>query len=98
MLEYPDAPEPLAADVTTVPAGYDTVYRAVPAGRFDDSDERPGGPVDLADCAEDNWVLSGPDNYYGRAMRGACRQAGFEPKSLTWSVNSRPRSRWSRPV
>ncbi|MGB3185816.1 MAG: LysR substrate-binding domain-containing protein [Ornithinimicrobium sp.] len=89
MLDYPDAPEPWVAGVTTVPAGYDTVYLAVPAGRFDDSQGRPTGPVDLADFATDDWVLSGPDNYYGRAMRGACRQAGFEP-TVVHRVNEQP--------
>ncbi len=47
------------------------------------------GPVDLADLSEHDWVLSGTRNYYGRAMRSACQQAGFEPR-VAHEVDEQP--------
>ncbi len=32
----------------------------------------------LADLADQDWVISGPRTYYGRAIRTACHQAGFD--------------------
>jgi len=73
LLDYPDAPEPWKADLGVVPLGQDQIHLAVSAG----SDHRPG--TDLAALADEDWILSGPDTYWGRAVRTACRRAGFEP-------------------
>lgn len=74
LIDYPDAPEPWGAGIAITPAGLDTVSLAAPAGRFDRQD------VHLADLADCDWVMSGPNSYYGRAMRSACQRAGFEPR------------------
>ncbi|REK87784.1 LysR family transcriptional regulator [Streptomyces inhibens] len=34
----------------------------------------------LADTAGFDWILPAPGSYYGRAVRAACRRAGFEPR------------------
>ncbi len=72
LIDYPDATEPWASGITIVPARYDELHLAVPSGRF------PPGKVRLADLAAQDWVMSGPQTYYGRAVRSACRQAGFD--------------------
>ena len=45
---------------------------AAPAGRF-------AGPVALADLAAEIWAAEPAANTCGRAVRVACRRAGFEP-------------------
>ncbi len=72
LIDYPDATEPWGAGITTVPATRDELHLAAPAGQF------PPGKIRLADLADQDWVISGPRTYYGRAVRSACRQAGFE--------------------
>ncbi len=83
LLDYPDAPEPWLAGVTSVPVGMDEVYLGAPSGWFDH------GPADLADLADHDWVLAGARTYYGRAMRSACRGAGFEPR-VVHEVDEQP--------
>lgn len=41
---------------------------------------RRQGQVSIADYADRDWVISGPETHYGRAVRAACREAGFEPR------------------
>lgn len=72
LIDYPDATEPWAPGITIVPATRDALHLAVPTGRF------PPAKVRLADLADQDWVMSGPRTYYGRAVRTACRQAGFD--------------------
>jgi DNA-binding transcriptional LysR family regulator len=74
LIDYPDAPEPWAADLTVVPLGLDRIHLAAPAA----SAYRPG--TDLGDLAGEDWIISGPRTYYGRAVRTACRRAGFDPR------------------
>ncbi|MEJ2871445.1 LysR family transcriptional regulator [Actinomycetospora sp. OC33-EN08] len=74
LLDYPDAPEPWAADLGVRPLGLDRMHLAAPT----DSSYGPG--TDLAELAHENWIISGPQTYYGRAVRTACRRAGFEPR------------------
>ena len=73
LLDYPDAPEPWKADLAALPLGQDQIHLAVRAG----SPYRPG--VEIGALAGEDWILSGPDTYWGRAVRTACRRAGFEP-------------------
>ncbi len=72
LIDYPDATEPWGPGITIVPAMYDVLHLAAPTGQF------APGKVRLADLADHDWVVSGPRTYYGRAIRSACRQAGFE--------------------
>src|SRR5680860_1413691 len=74
LIDYPDATEPWASGITIVPTVHDELHLAAPTGRF------LPGKVRLADLAEQDWVLSGPRPYYGRAVRSACQQAGFDIK------------------
>ncbi len=73
MLDYPDAPEPWSPELSVVPIGIDEINLAAPAG----SGFQHG--VALAELDNEDWILSGVHTYYGRAMRAACRTAGFEP-------------------
>ncbi len=72
LIDYPDATEPWGHGITIVPSMRDALHLAAPAGQF------APGKVRLADLADHDWVVSGPRTYYGRAVRSACRQAGFE--------------------
>ena len=72
LIDYPDATEPWTSGITIVPAIRDALHLAVPAGRF------PPTKVRLADLGDQDWVISGPRTYYGRAVRSACQQAGFD--------------------
>ncbi|HKJ12408.1 MAG TPA: LysR family transcriptional regulator [Ornithinimicrobium sp.] len=83
ILEYPDAPEPWAPGLTFTPLGMDQLHLAAPAGWFS------GSHVDIADLADVDWVMSGTRNYYGRALRQACRQAGFDPR-VVHDVDEQP--------
>lgn len=83
LLEYPDAPEPWVSRLTFLGLGMDDTHLAAPTGWLDRR------RVDLADLADHDWVLSGERNYYGRAMRSACRQAGFEPR-VVHEVDEQP--------
>lgn len=73
MLDYPDAPEQWSPDLSVVPIGLDEIHLAAPAG------SGLGDEVRLAELADEPWILSSTATYYGRAMRAACRAAGFEP-------------------
>ncbi len=72
LIDYPGATEPWAPGITIVSAARDELHLAAPTGRF------PAAKVRLADLADQDWVMSGPRTYYGRAVRTACRKAGFE--------------------
>ena len=74
LLDYPDAPEPWKADLRVVPLGQDEIHLAVPAG------SRHGPGTDLEALADEDWILSGLHTYWGRAVRTACRRAGFDPR------------------
>ena len=83
LIDYPDAAEPWRSGTAITPVGLDTLHLAAPAGWFDQ------GVVELATLADQDWIMSGPDNYYGRAMRSACQRAGFEPRT-THQVDEQP--------
>lgn len=72
LIDYPDVTEPWTPGITTVSTGHDQMHLAAPSGWF------PSAEVRLADLADHDWVMSGPRTYYGRAVRSACRQAGFD--------------------
>jgi len=72
VIDYSSYPEPLAPDLERHVVAVERMHAAVPAGF-------PPGPVPLAELAEHPWVLAGPRSQFGRAVRMACRQEGFEP-------------------
>jgi hypothetical protein len=71
---------PSPASLGVVQIGPEDFQVAAPAGRLDN--DRP----QLSDLADLDWIISGPETYYGRAMRTACARAGFEP-SVRHQVN-----------
>jgi len=75
VLDYPDAPMPWGEEPHPIPVGFDRLRLAVP-GTVD----QPVEPVPLTDLAERPWILSGPGTHFGRAVRAACRRAGFAPR------------------
>jgi molybdate transport repressor ModE-like protein len=52
----------------------EAMFVAAPVGRFP-----PGRPVAMAELAGEPWAMSGLRTDCGRAVRAACRAAGFEP-------------------
>lgn len=76
-LDYPDAPVPQAPGVEVVPIASEVfslgAAAPLPVG--------PRGLVSLRAVAEHDWILPPADTNYGRAVRGVCRRAGFEPRA-----------------
>ena len=63
-----------------------------PSASGADRESRPprttarGGGTDLADLADVDWVMPPEDAACGRAVRAACRTAGFEPR-VRWETD-----------
>lgn len=89
-LDYPDVPIPRDPGLRVrhlrterfalaLPPGTYTERFAptVPPGTYAD---RPPTPLPLAATEPLPWILPSPSTYYGRAIRTACRRAGFEPR------------------
>ncbi|QHC22337.1 LysR family transcriptional regulator [Streptomyces sp. GS7] len=75
-LDYPDAPLDRDGAVELVRLRSERFSLAVPEGRAGAF----GTPLPLAGAADCDWILPAPGSYYGRAVRTACRRAGFEPR------------------
>ncbi|MDN5767820.1 MAG: LysR family transcriptional regulator [Humibacillus sp.] len=73
LIDYPDAAEPWRSGIVITPVGFDALHLAAPSGWFSEQ------VIDLADLARQDWIMSGIENYYGRALHSACRRAGFDP-------------------
>jgi DNA-binding transcriptional LysR family regulator len=72
LIDYPDAGEPWPPGLAVHQIGVDTFRLAAPEGWL------PRRSLALSSLADVPWVMSGPHTYYGRAVRAACRAAGFE--------------------
>ncbi|MEU9115426.1 LysR family transcriptional regulator [Streptomyces sp. NPDC048483] len=79
-LDYPDAPLAPAGGVELVRLRSERFGLAVAAGPRAEGWTAQGRALRLVDAAACDWVLPAPGSYYGRAMRAACRRAGFEPR------------------
>ncbi|ANH38230.1 HTH-type transcriptional regulator GltC [Nocardioides dokdonensis FR1436] len=75
LIDYPDATEPWTAGLALVPVMDDRLHVAAATGQL------APGTIRLADLADHDWIISGPQSYYGRAVRAACRDAGFEVRT-----------------
>ncbi|MEV6399050.1 LysR family transcriptional regulator [Streptomyces sp. NPDC051907] len=75
-LDYPDAPLARDDSAELVRLHSERFSLAVPAARAPSA----GTSWRLAELAERDWILPAPGSYYGRAVRTACRRAGFEPR------------------
>lgn len=62
-------------DLVRVPVARESLHVVVPRGSLDSGT----GSVALADLAAAPWVLAHPRSHFGRAIRIACRDAGFDP-------------------
>lgn len=60
-------------DLARVPIAVETLHAVVPRGSLQSE------KASLADLAAAPWVIAHPRSHYGRAVRIACRDAGFEP-------------------
>ncbi len=74
-LDYPDAPIARDAAMELVRLRSERFGLAMSLTR-----ETPAAPLQLVDAADWDWILPAPATYYGRAIRAACRRAGFEPR------------------
>lgn len=74
VLDYSSYPMAHVAELVRVPIAVETLHAVVPHGFVDTA------RVHLADLAGAPWVLSHPRSHFGRAVRLACRDAGFEPE------------------
>lgn len=83
LIDYPDASEPWRSGIVIAPVGFDMLHLAAPQGRFDEP------TIDLANLADQHWIMSGTENYFGRALHSACRRAGFEPR-IAHQVTEQP--------
>jgi DNA-binding transcriptional LysR family regulator len=74
--EYPEARRPRDPRLTRHELGSDELWLALharhPAARL-------GGPVALADLADEPWATPWEGSHYASMVEGACRAAGFEP-------------------
>lgn len=79
VLDYSSYAMARVPELTRVPIAVESLHAVVPPGSLD-----PGtvaaGSVSLADLARSPWILSSRRSHFGRAVRLACREAGFEPE------------------
>lgn len=75
VLDYSSYPMARVPELTRRPVAVETLHAAVPPGVID------AESVALADLAAAPWILSAPRSHFGRAVRIACREAGFEPEN-----------------
>lgn len=72
-IDYAHSPAPTADGVQRTVLATEALQLAVP-----ESDPRTG-PVDLAACSNEPWIVAPADTHFGQAVRSMCRRAGFEP-------------------
>jgi DNA-binding transcriptional LysR family regulator len=70
--EYDHDRRPHEPDIVRIELFAEDMLVGAPAGRFT-------SPVAMADLAHEVWAADPPDSACGRAVRLACRAAGFEP-------------------
>ena len=74
VLDYSSYPMARVPDLARLPVAVESLRAVVPRGSI------PGGEVSLADLAGAPWVIAHPRSHFGRAVRIACREAGFDPE------------------
>lgn len=74
VLDYSSYAMARVPELTRTAIAVESLHAVVPRGSLG------AGPVALTDLAEAPWILSGPRSHFGRAIRIACRGAGFEPE------------------
>lgn len=74
VLDYSSYPMARVPDLVRVPIAVESLHAVVPTGSIR-ADE-----VSLPDLAGAPWVIAHPRSHFGRAVRIACREAGFDPE------------------
>lgn len=74
VLDYSSYPMAHVAELARAPIAVETLHAVVPRGFVATTQ------VQLADFARAPWVLAHPRSHFGRAVRLACRDAGFDPE------------------
>ncbi|GAA4260601.1 LysR family transcriptional regulator [Dietzia aurantiaca] len=74
VLDYSSYPMARVPDLARLPVAVESLRAVVPRGSI------PGGEVSLTDLAGAPWVIAHPRSHFGRAVRIACREAGFDPE------------------
>lgn len=74
VLDYSSYPMAHVPELARAPIAVETLHAVVPRGFVDSTH------VQLADLERAPWVLAHPRSHFGRAVRLACRDAGFEPE------------------
>ena len=75
VLDYPEAAESWSPSLAFSDIGADRFSVALPPDRLADD-----ATVRLRDLADEHWIMASEATYVGRAVRSACRRAGFEPR------------------
>lgn len=73
VLDYSSYAMAEVPDLVRLPIAQETLHAVVPRGSM------PSAQVSLSDLAGAPWVVAHPRSHFGRAVRIACRDAGFEP-------------------
>ncbi|WP_182636214.1 LysR family transcriptional regulator [Dietzia sp. SLG310A2-38A2] len=73
VLDYSSYTMARVPELTRAPVAVESLHLVAPRGSID------AGEVALGDLAGKPWVLAHPRSHFGRAVRLACREAGFEP-------------------
>ena len=74
VLDYSSYPMARVPDLARLPVAVESLRAVVPRGSI------PAGEVSLTDLAGAPWVIAHPRSHFGRAVRIACREAGFDPE------------------
>ncbi|HLS64879.1 MAG TPA: LysR family transcriptional regulator [Ruania sp.] len=74
VIDYSDYAVPRDPALERREVAVERLHAAVPAGIV------PAATVSLADLADHPWILAGPRSHFGRAVRIACRNNGYEPR------------------
>lgn len=74
VLDYSSYPMARVPDLARAPVVVETLHAVVPRGSIRAEE------VSLTDLAAAPWVIASPRSHFGRAVRIACRENGFDPE------------------
>lgn len=75
IIDYSNYPMPRTSQLERRPIAVERLYVAVPA----ESPDAAARELGLAELGDREWILADARSHFGRAVRLACREAGFEP-------------------
>ena len=74
VLDYSSYPMARVPDLVRAPIAVEALHAVVPRGTL------RAEAVSLTDLADAPWVIANPRSHFGRAVRIACRENGFDPE------------------